>query len=119
MQPQVAIDYSTGENFFSDESNYIPFAVINPSDNNRDLIFEMNKHLAILFEDQKETGTYISMMNDLNAIANEARAALNSSGSDTEIRKILDKCQYEYFNVLKTYVPKLLEKEDFFNKTFK
>ena len=59
------------------------------------------------------------MMNDLNAIANEARTALNSGGSDTEIRKILDKCQYEYFEALKTYVPRLLENEDFFSKTFK
>lgn len=119
VQPQIAIDYSTGDNYFSDESKYLPFAVINPSDNNRDLIYEMNKHLAIIFDDQKESGVYIAMMNDLNAIANEARTALNSGGSDTEIRKILDKCQYEYFEALKTYVPRLLENEDFFSKTFK
>lgn len=119
VQPEIVINYSSGDNYYFDESNCIPFAVTSPSENNRDLIYEMDKHLEILFDDQKESGLYISMMNDLNAIAYEARAALNSDLSDSEKRIILNKCQYEYFEALKRYVPQLLANEEFFSKTFR
>jgi len=118
VQPNIVIDYSTGDNYYFDESKIIPFAVLNPSDNNRDFISEMEKHLEVLFEEQKKTGTYISMKNELNAIAYEARATLNSGKSDIETQKTLNKCQREYYSVLRNYIPKLLEREEFFNKTF-
>lgn len=118
VQPGVIIDYSSGDNYLYEENDILPFAVLNP-EKDHDLISEMNKHLEILFEDQKKSGTYISMKNELNSIAHEARTALNSGKSDIEIQQKLTKCEYEYYSVLCNYVPKLLEKEEFFNKTFK
>lgn len=117
VQPGVVIDYSTGANHLYEEKDILPFAVLNP-EKDHDLISEMNKHLEVLFEDQKKTGTYISMKNELNSIAHEARTALNSGKNDLDIQQKLIKCENEYYLVLCNYVPKLLEREEFFNKTF-
>ena len=59
------------------------------------------------------------MMNDINVVANKARTISNSGEDAAEIYIQTRQCQYEYFEVLKIYVPKLLANEDFFNKTFK
>ena len=113
----------TGDNWKSDNitgaKHVIPFAVNNPSGDNPDLIFEMNKQFEVLFDDQKNSGVYISMMNDINNVANRARMVANSGDNAANIYIQTKECQYEYFEVLKNYVPKLLEKEDFFSKAFK
>ena len=123
VQPGIKINYATGDNWKADiisDSNYaIPFAVSNPSKDNPDLIFAMNEQFELLFDDQKSSGLYISMMNDINIIANKARAIANSGDNAANIYIQTKQCQYEYFEVLKTYIPKLLANEDFFNKTFK
>ena len=36
------------------EKNVIPFAVKNPKDDSPDLIYAMNKHLEILFDEPKK-----------------------------------------------------------------
>lgn len=123
VQPGIGINYMTGDNWRSDNitgaKHVIPFAVNNPSEDNPDLIFEMNKQFEVLFVDQKNTGVYISMMNDINIVANKARMIANSGENAANIYIQTKECQYEYFEVLKNYVPKLLEKEDFFSKAFK
>ncbi len=123
VQPGIRINYLTGDNWksfsISNDNNVIPFAVYNAGKNKPDLIYEMNEQFKILFDDQEDSGLYKSMMNDINNVAREARAIANSSDDEASKYIKMKKCQYEYFEVLKTYVPKLLEKEDFFNKTFK
>ena len=125
IQPGIRINYATGDNWKADNitgsSNAIPFAVANPNKNNPDLIYEMNEQLKILFEDQQKlkSNEYISMMNEINEVANEARLVANSSENDAQRYIKMKKCQYKYFEVLKRHIPRLLEREEFFNKAFK
>ncbi len=123
VQPGVDLNYITGDNELADTTfgaeNILPFAVYNASETNPDLILEMNKHLAILFADQKNTGTYTSMMNRISTIASEARAVGYKGENAAQAYIALKQYQYKYFEVLKTYVPLLLEKEDFFRSAFK
>ena len=123
VQPGIKINYATGDNWkadtISDSNCAIPFVVSNPSKDNPDLIFAMNEQFEILFEDQKTSGLYIQMMNDINSIANEARAIVNSNDNTANKYIKLKQCQFKYFEVLKIYVPLLLSNEEFFNKAFK
>lgn len=100
------------------KKNTIPFAIKNPSDNSPDLIYEMNKHLKILFDDQKNGNTYSAMMNDITTIANEARA-IEKPGEVAKDYIDLRRCEYAYLEVLTNYVPLLLEREEFFQSAFK
>lgn len=118
VQPGISIDYETGKSEIADEisntDNSIPFAVLNPSDSNPDLIYEVNKHLSILFRDQKNTREYISMINDINTIANEARTVGDKGENPARRYIMLKKYEYKYFEALKTHVPALLSNENFF-----
>ncbi len=122
VQPGVDINYMNGNNEKADDiltkKNTIPFAVKNPTDNSPDLIYEMNKHLKILFDDQKNKNMYNSMMNDITTIANEARAIEKPEEVAKDYIE-LRRCEYKYLEVLTNYVPLLLEKEKFFRSTFK
>ena len=124
VQPGVDLNYLNGDNSIGDTTfeveNIFPFAVYNANDSNPDLILEMNKHLQVLFADQKKSNpnTYNSMMNEINAIANEARAVDNYGENSAQSYIKMKEYQYEYFKVLKSYIPLLLEKEPFFKKAF-
>ena len=119
VQPGIRINYATGENELSDltvEAEHIlPFATGNPSDNNPDLIYEMNKHFAILFEDQKSSGTYTLMMDKISSIAADARAVGKDDKGTAQNYILMKKYEYKYLKVLKSYVPQLLNREDFFS----
>ena len=122
VQPGIRINYATGENELSDltveAENILPFAVGNPSDNNPDLIYEMNKHFEILFEDQKSSDTYSLMMNEINSIAVDARSVDKEGNSTAQYYASMKENEYKYLDVLKRRVPQLLEKEDFFSSVF-
>ena len=123
VQPGVDVNYVTGDNEISDitigAQNILPFATQNANDINPDLILEMNKHLSILFEDQKSSSTYIAMMNDIKSIASEARAVENHNVNEAQRYAEMKQYQYKYFDVLKSYIPQLLSKEEFFTSAFK
>ena len=77
VQPGVEINYNTGDNnradTIYDDPHALPFAVYKADENNPDLILEMNKHLAILFEDHTSSRIYISMMDNIGTVAEKAR----------------------------------------------
>lgn len=114
VQPGVDLNYVTGDNEISDitfgAENILSFP---------DLIREMKKHLEILFEGQKNTGTYTSMMSRILSIESEVRNVDDGKRNAAQIYIAMKQYQYEYFDVLKTYVPLLLAKEDFFESAFK
>lgn len=122
VQPGVRLNYMNGENEESDdifgEENVLPFVVENPSENNSDLIYEMNKHLTVLFDDPENKNTYKAMTDDITSIANEARA-IKYQENDAKYYIELKKYEYDYLEVLESYVPRLLEKEEFFQSAFK
>ena len=123
VQPGIYINYTSGENRKSDmtagDEDVIPFAVYNASENKPDLIFEINKHLEILFDDQKTSMEYAGMMNKIKSIAADARAVGNRGESRAQCYVKMKEYQYKYFEVLKAYVPRLLKKESFFMSAFK
>ena len=114
VQPGVDLNYVTGDNEISDitfgAENILSFP---------DLIREMKKHLEILFEGQKNTGTYTSMMSRILSIESEVRNVDDGKRNAAQIYIAMKQYQYEYFDVLKTYVPLLLAKEDFFESALK
>ncbi len=128
VQPGVEIDYATGKNnraelTYYDNNNYndnvLAFALSNVSEENPDLIFEINECLETIFEDQKDSSTYKNMMKKIDTVATNAR---NIGGSACSVEYSnylkLKKIENEYYNVLKEYVPKLLKEEDFFKEAF-
>lgn len=118
VQPGIAINYENGKNKLSDKlfqnEKVIPFAISNVSDNNPDLINEINKQLNILFEDQTSKKTYKSMMSAIKMIYSDVKELENTTDNYLTIKEN----QYKYFNTLKTYLPKLLNNESFFKKAF-
>ena len=124
VQPGIDINYINGNNQVSDtlfeKEGCLPFAVLNPSDDSPDFIYEMNKHLEILFDDQKSSGTYNSMMDRITMIADDARN-LGSTNYKNKSQHYVDlkQMQYKYFEALKSYVPLLLAEESFFKSAFK
>lgn len=117
VQPGVDINYANGKNERADQiygnNGIIPFATMNPSDQNPDLMYEIKKQLEKLFVQQNETAYFKSMINDLELIAVEARNV--SGGTDAKTYIKLKKYQYEYIEALSEYVPKLLDNEEFFD----
>lgn len=122
VQPGVDINYANGDNEAADltagAEGILPFAVYNANDSNPDLIFEMNRHLEILFADQISSATYSSMMGEINALANEARDVDNGEENAAKRYILLKACQYDYLDILKSYIPQLLGKEEFFTSVF-
>ena len=121
VQPGVDISYENGKNEVADKTlnnnDIIPFAVVNSNDKNPDLMYEIEKQLEILFDGQKETADYESMMDELQSVANEAR----SKGEPTTAKEYqaFKEIQYKYMAALSQYVPTLLKNEKFFKSAFK
>ena len=125
VQPGIKINYLTGKSekadIIYDAGEAMPFAVNNPSDDNPDLIYEISKHLEVLFANQKgaNSSIYTTMMGDINSIAYEARSLGKLDEKPAQKYMKLKECEYEYFQTLKMYVPLLLKNKKFFTSTFK
>jgi hypothetical protein len=122
VQPGININYATGVNESADnlyDSDYaLPFAVLNPGESNPDLMYEVEKHMEIIFDDQKNSFTYTLMLNSLDAIASDARVVGDRNETETQQYQELKGYEYEYLETLSEYVPQLLQKEDFFTSAF-
>ena len=122
VQPGVGINYTNGENERSDniyeKEEAIPFVVSSPGENNPDLIYEMDKYLKVLFDTPDNEHTYQAMTSAISSVATQART-LNDTGNSGTYYISLKKFEYQYFNILKSYVPALLEDKDFFKEVFK
>ena len=122
VQPGVNIDYASGNNeqadMIYDSKTAIPFSVRNPSDNNPDLIYEINKHLEVLFEGQKNSSNYTALIGDLNSIRHNMQTI--GSFDEKPAKTYIAMKEYEYilFESLKRYVPILLKNEEFFKSAF-
>lgn len=123
VQPGIDLSYLTGDNAISDitfgTDNLLPFVTYSPSDQNPDLIYELNKHFEILFDDQKNSGTYTSMINQINALATDARNVGSRGEKPAQCYMAMKEYEYKVFEVLKIYVPLLLSKEEFFTSAFR
>ena len=95
----------------------LPFVVKMPGADNPDLIYEMSVHLKELFDTPENKNTYNAMTGEIEHIANEARE-LEYPENTAKYYIELKKCEYKYLEILKSYVPLLLEKEEFFQSAF-
>ncbi|WP_024865685.1 DNA/RNA non-specific endonuclease [Butyrivibrio sp. FCS014] len=122
VQPGIDIDYASGNSEQADKifgsQTAIPFVVSNPNDSNPDLIYEINKHLEILFEQQKSSSNYNTMIGEINSIANEARSLGSLNDKPAQTYSKMKTCEYKYYEILKRYIPILLRNEDFFKSAF-
>ena len=122
VQPGVHINYATGQTECADttigDESIIPFAILSPSDSDPDLIYEISKVLSSLFSNQHNNPSYVTMMDQINETGNKARNVGNMNEDEATRYIKIKKYQYEFFDILKTYVPELLENEDFFNSAF-
>ena len=85
---------------------------------NPDLMYEMEKYLKILFEDQQSSRIYKSMMKNLKNLGKEAKnIEITEKNAGRRYIK-LHALKYKYFQALREYVPKLLRKEEFFKSAF-
>ncbi|MCR5685547.1 MAG: DNA/RNA non-specific endonuclease [Lachnospiraceae bacterium] len=121
VQPGIAINYANGqseqvEELWTDD-NTLQFAVYNASETNTDWMFELGKHMEIVFDDLKDSYTYTSMKSQLNSIAENARKIQNGETSSRVYIK-LKQYEYQYLEVLKTHIPLLLKKELFFASAY-
>ncbi len=111
---------------FNGQSNgkKIPFAsdsLISP-----DIFSELEKHIAILFEDQSDSRVYASLMSDIETLAGKARNITgNEEGTVTEENyKDIGVCVRELMDILTgenshyNAIHELLEKEKFFKDVF-
>lgn len=129
----AAKDYS--QFFEGSNGEMIPFAIPNASDKNPDIIWELDKHLEVLFGGQT-TGRhlYASLNQDLDALANRARrlAGSRSSMSEEEAYAQGRDCAIELMAILTGYdyetkalspdhanrIHELLMNEDWFTDAF-
>ena len=123
VQPGVDLNYVNGDNELADTTigaeGILPFAIYNASNNNPDLLFEMNKHLEILFVDQKDSASFTTLKSEIATIANGARTIGNHGETAAQSYLALKQYEYRLFEVLKSYIPLLLQKEQFFVSAFK
>ncbi len=126
IQPGIEIDYSDGKSSVLELNSYdtdkIMFAKYNASETDPDLIFEIDKYLDVIFEDQKNSFSYSSLKNKIKMIANEARnyewKFKNGEKNKQEYYLNYSGCLSKLYNTLKLYVPELLLKEEFFGNVF-
>lgn len=124
VQPGIVINYKNGESSKAENNikygseDILPFAVAGAAENNPDLIYEIGRHLDIIFEDQLSSFSYKSMRDQIDAIAAEARAIGDKGETAVVCEMKLRGCAYRYFEVVKNYVPVLLKKEEFFISAF-
>lgn len=124
VQPGIEINYISGKSEKKDElfdsQIVLPFVVSSPSETNPDLLYEITKHLEILFKEKKESpsSAYSLMMNEIDAIATEARNIGNIGEKPAQKYMKMKECEYNLFKALRMYVPSLLKKQDFFISAF-
>ena len=122
VQPGIQINYMNGDNEICDvtynNNTILPFAVENPSDTNPDLIYEMSKHFSVIFSEQKESSLYKIFMGTIDSVASEARAIGRQGENQAQQYMKQKTIEYQYFEVLKNYVPLLLQNESFFQSAY-
>lgn len=76
--------------------------------------------MKILFGNDKGINRelFVSLTNEINSIAYEVHSIgmLNEKPAQTYAK--IKKCEYEYYQALKLYIPKLLKNENYFNSVF-
>lgn len=104
-------------NTYTSDPDRIPLGHRNPGETNRDIIFDLQEHLAILFADQADSDEYEKLMDELSKEGKKIRdlAQAHVAREDHE--------QYRTYassvvDILAKYIPSLLKNEPFFANVF-
>lgn len=105
---------------YKENGPIVSLAEKNYGASNIDIFFELERHLPILFEQQKSSRVYGMMMRALQNLARNARDLTGSTGGINTPEKL---AQYhaianELIQVLRRSVPALLMREEFFKNVF-
>lgn len=100
-------------------ANIDPLTSLNDRDN-PGIIPDLIKNCSVLFEDQKNSYTYENFMQELEELESKSDKLTSSKGGvNTEAKfESYHKCADDLLEVLATYVPGMLKKEDFFKQSF-
>lgn len=122
VQPGIEINYNSGENSCADttfqKEKILKFVTVDSGE--KDLVHEMNKQLDILFKDQKKskkTNDYNRMMSAIDENIRKVRNVGNKG--ETAGKQYILRREYEYYKILRKYLPSLLEQEQFFSNVFR
>lgn len=87
---------------------------------NVDMFFELDYYLSVLFDDKKDDETYKTMMMKLRDLREITRKTSNSTNrfQKPEDMELYHQYVHDLHQILYTYVPRLIEREDFFNTVF-
>lgn len=106
------------------DNDMIPLATLHPGESNRDVFWEIEDISKRLFKSQKGSFIYAGFLSELNTLAEDTRALQNAAPGGIN-DKTTPELFEEYHNnaeklmdIMKTYIPKLLAKEDFFKDVF-
>lgn len=122
VQPGIVIYYPNGESSIlrvAGKQPLLSFAVPRPDAENPDLLYETEQHLHQLFRDQQGTAEYIALLQQICLLAQNARALGSQGESSTEIYYRLREYEWEFYEILREYLPGLLKKEAFFTSAFR
>ena len=82
----------------------------------------MNKQLDILFKDQKKsekTNDYNRMMSAIDENIRKVRNVGNKGETAGKQYILRREYEYEYYKILRKYLPSLFEQEQFFSNVFR
>lgn len=98
----------------------MPVAQAHVDVSNPDILSEIKHHLEIIFADQKDTHKYKAFMQELDALAGEARSlAATPGGINTDEKFLVFHDQVkDLLILLQDYVPNMLKEEPFFAEVF-
>ena len=116
--------YDIGENSCADttfqKEKILKFVTVDSGE--KDLVHEMNKQLDILFKDQKKskkTNDYNRMMSAIDENIRKVRNVGNKGETAGKQYILRREYEYEYYKILRKYLPSLLEQEQFFSNVFR
>lgn len=98
----------------------MPLAQAHVDASNPDILSEVKRHLQVIFADQQDTHKYKALMQELDALAGDARALAATTGGINSDEKFLvfhDQV-IGLLTLLQDYVPNMLKEEKFFTDVF-
>lgn len=97
-----------------------PGAVRRTPPRNEDIFLELEYYLSVLFKDKSDNQTYSRMMQKLNDLRRRVAKTARETNlfSDQGAMQLYHSYVDELFDLLCTYVPRLLEREEFFSDVF-
>lgn len=98
----------------------IAFAFAHPGSKNKDVFWELEDAVKILFSNQKNSYKYTGFMMQFNSLATKARALTAMTGGVNSAERVQQRLGYEkeLLELLESYMPLLLDDEAFFRAAF-